>query len=82
MRIDNTTFKQPIFVYRSRLYKATVNAAVESGTFKSRSYYAKALSLVSRTQPVDWDASNLVQAFAWGLTILPSAVWANVANHR
>lgn len=78
MFINNSSFKAVPFVYRTPLYKATVLAAVQSKTFRSRRAYAVALSIVSKTQFVDWYCNNLVAAFSWDNTIYRSSVWKNI----
>ena len=78
MRIDNSTYLQHIRVYRTPLYKATVQAALKTRWFKSKRSYAVMLSIVSKSQPVDWNKTATGQAFAWSLTIVPMPIWADV----
>jgi len=78
MKLDNSTYRNQIRVYGTPLYKATVNAALKTRWFRSKRSYAVMLSIVSKSQPVDWNKTATGQAFAWGLTIVPIRTWSDV----
>lgn len=77
---NKSSFKPLVMVYRTPLYKNNVDAALKSGYFKSRRSFANMLSLVSRSQIVEWENKSLSGAFAWGLTIVPWTVWDAVVH--
>lgn len=78
MQFNNSTFKPTLFVYRTKLYRSTVDAALKSGWFKGKRSYANMLSQVSKFQQVDWNVGNLSSSFAWALTPVPVKVWEDV----